>query len=179
VLKVLMAALVAAAIAVPAAAAKNPHDQTGPSAPVTTIVSGPTPDVGRSAPAGGLTAVAPAGVAATTADCGACIVSCWSGLTRTGPTDWTGHVYIYQHLNWCGNGAQVTQASVWQSYDQYGWYHLDSTYGPWWSGGCVGCGSIRASGYILWSWTSALISFNGGGTTWLNSTMTAWGGISV
>ena len=162
---------------VPAAAAKNPHDQTEPSPSVTTVISPPTKVAPGDLPAG--SPIAPAATAATAAGgCGACINTCWSSTVRSGPGDWSGHVYIYQHLGWCGNGAQITAAGVSQTYDQAGWYQLQSAYGPWWSGGCVGCGSISASGYILWNWTAQLIGVSHSGTTNLTSTMTAYGGLS-
>lgn len=176
--KVLMAIVLAALAAAPAASAKNPHDQTEPSPSVTTVVSGPTPIARSAIPAGGLSAGSATTDAATaTSSCGACIVTCWGATTRSGPSDWSGHVYIYQHLYWCGNGAQITYGSVWQSYDQSGWYTLTDEYGPWWSGGCVGCSSLRASGYILWNWSSPLIGFTSSGSSHLDSTMYAYGGL--
>lgn len=176
--KILVALLLASALAAaPAASARNPHDQTQPSPSVTTLVDPPTPIAPWAIPDIGLTAGSISSGTTSAADCGACINTCWAATTRSGPSDWSGYVFIFQHLYFCGNGAQITYASVWQSYDQSGWYHLDSAYGPWWSGGCVGCGSIRASGYILWSWASALIGFNGGGSSPLNSTMYAYGSV--
>ena len=86
-----------------------------------------------------------------------------------------GHVFIYQHLYWCGNGVRVTYGSAWQSYSQSGSYRLDQTYGPWWSGGCIGCSSLRASGYILWTWNAPLISIPQSGTSHLDTTMYAYG----
>jgi hypothetical protein len=178
------AAIVASAL-VPAAAASaasagNPHAQTQPSASVTTLVSGPTPIKpsaipaapnadGTSLKAGTAVAAAPAG------DCGACIQTCWGATTRSGPSDWSGSVFIYQHLYWCGNGIRVTYGSAWQSYSQSGSYRLDQTYGPWWSGGCIGCSSLRASGYILWNWNAPLISIPQSGTSHLDTTMYAYG----
>jgi len=179
-----LAALIAAVALVPAAAASaaaagNPHDQTQPSASVTTLVSGPTPIKAKDIPdapnglkAGKATASALAG------DCGACLAYCWGATTRSGPSDWSGSVFIYQHLYWCGNGAKVTYGSAWQSYSQSGSYRLDQTYGPWWSGGCIGCSSLRASGYILWDWRTPLVSVHSSGTSWLNTTVWAWGGVS-
>lgn len=175
--KVLIALVIALAVA-PAASAKNPHDQTEPSPSTTTIVQGPTVIPQSAVPSGGLAAPTAGGAVPASSSCGACIATCWSSTTRSGPSDYSGHVYIYQHLSWCGNGAQITNASVWQSYDQYGWYSLSNTYGPWWSGGCVGCPSIRASGYILWDWSSPLIGFHQSGTSHLDSVMYAYGGLS-
>lgn len=174
---------VVAAVAVPAASAGNPHDQRSPSASVTTIVSGPTPVKPSAVPpatgagiAEGTTTNAPAAAAA---GCGACLNTCWTATTRSGPSDWSGAVFIYQHLYWCGNGAQVTYGSVYQTYWQSGWYRVDTAYGPWWSGGCIGCGSLRASGYILWDWNTPLIGLPSTGTSHLDSTVYAWGGLST
>ena len=187
-----LAALAATCLlAGPAAAAKPtppPQAELAPAPSATTVVEAPTPisplDVrggGVGAlpgnPAGGGPFVGPIGT--RTADCGACIVQCWGAETRGGSGDWSGHAYIYQHLNWCGNGAQVTYASAWQSYDQAGWYQITSAYGPWWSDGCIGCGSIRASGYILWSWSTPFVSIHHYDTSWLNTTVYAWGGVSA
>ncbi|HEX3225629.1 MAG TPA: hypothetical protein VHQ89_05995 [Gaiellaceae bacterium] len=167
------------AAAASAAAAGNPHDQTQPSASVTTLVSGPTPIKAKDIPdaPGGLKA-GKAGASALAGDCGACLVYCWGATTRSGPSDWSGSVFIYQHLYWCGNGAKVTYGSAWQSYSQSGSYRLDQTYGPWWSGGCIGCSSLRASGYILWNWNAPLISIPQSGTSHLDTTMYAWGVLS-
>jgi hypothetical protein len=172
-----LGAALAAAVAVPAASAGNPHDQAQPSPSVTTLVSGPTPvrhgeQPPPDASGEGVTA---GNAAATSGGCGACITTCWSATTRSGPSDWSGSVFIYQHLYWCGNGAAVSYASAWQSYSQSGSYRLDSTYGPWWSGGCIGCYTIRASGYILWSWSAPLVSIPTSGTSHLDSTMYAYG----
>jgi len=180
-----LAAVIAASALVPAAAASaasagNPHAQTQPSASVTTLVSGPTPIKPSAIPvaptADGPALNAGTAIAATPAgDCGACIQTCWGATTRSGPSDWSGSVFIYQHLYWCGNGIRVTYGSAWQSYSQNGSYRLDSTYGPWWSGGCIGCASLRASGYILWNWSPPLISIPQSGTSHLDTTMYAYG----
>jgi hypothetical protein len=170
--------LAAALALVPAASARNPHDQTEPSPSVTVVVDGPT-KVGSNAnavPAGG--PVAPAATAAASpADCGACITSCWNATVRSGPSDWSGHVYIIHSLGWCGNGAWITAAGMSQRYEQAGWYQLSGTYGPWWSGGCIGCSSISAYGYITWNWSMQLTGISHSGTTVLNPTMYAWGGL--
>jgi hypothetical protein len=115
---------------------------------------------------------------ARTRDCGACINSCWAGTTRTGPSDWSGHAWIYHHFTWCGNGAWITYGSAWQSIDQYGWYTIDGQWGPWWSGGCLGCSNLQVQGYITWHNTIPLIGFNQSGTTWLTTTLWAWGSIN-
>jgi hypothetical protein len=172
-----LGAALAAAIAVPAASAGNPHDQTQPSPSETTLVSGPTP-VKQAPPKDASSPGIAAGTAGATSPsggCGACITTCWSATTRSGPSDWSGSVFIYQHLYWCGNGAWVSYASAWQSYSQSGSYKIDGTYGPWWSGGCIGCYTIRASGYILWTWSAPLISIPSSGTSHLDSTMYAYG----
>jgi hypothetical protein len=164
---------------VPAASAGNPHDQTEPSPSVTTLVSGPTPiKHGGPPPAANGDSIAPAGVSAAAGGCGACLVTCWTATSRSGPSDWSGSVFIYQHFTWCGNGAVLTYGAVSQSYSQSGSYRLDSTYGPWWSAGCNGCPSARASGYILWNWAAPLVSLPMSGTSHLDSTITAWGGFS-
>src|SRR4051794_15455385 len=173
--KVLFMILLAFAV-VPVAAAKNPHDQTEPSPSTTTVVSGPSKVQPGDLPLG--PTHAPVGAATATASCGACINTCWSATVRAGSGDWSGHVFRYQHLGWCGNGAQITAAGVSQTYDQSGWYQLQGGYGPWWSGGCVGCDSIAASGYILWSWTAQLIGVSHSGTSSVTSTMRAYGGLS-
>jgi hypothetical protein len=182
----LLATLAAALVASPAFAGngngsgqdkKTPPTPSGESQP--TLVSGPTPidpaSVPSEAPAG---AVALEGTIPTTTSCGACVNTCWSATARSGPSDWSGHVYIYQHLTWCGNGAAITYGSAWQSYDQSGWYTLSSTYGPWFSGGCVGCYTLRVSGYILWGWHSALVNVSHSGSSHLDSTMYAYGGLT-
>jgi hypothetical protein len=185
----LVATVAAALVASPAFAANgnggngNGQDkkaQAAPSESQTTLVSGPTQIDPASIPSGAADGAVVAGAAAlpTTASCGACIVTCWYATSRSGPNDWSGHVYIYQHLTWCGNGATVTYGSVWQSYDQSGWYTLSSAYGPWWSGGCIGCYTLRASGYILWQWHSALVSVAHSGSSHLDSTMYAYGGLT-
>lgn len=176
--KVLLVLVAALALA-PAAAAKNPHDQTEPSPSVPTIVAAPT-RVAPSDVSGGPTAIAAAGTAApASSGCGACLTQCWGAVARSGPSDWSGHVYIYQHIDWCGNGSQVTSASVWQTYEQSGWYQLQSAYGPWYSGGCAGCASLSASGYILWNWTMQLTGIQHSGTTSLTTTVYAYGGVSA
>ena len=114
------------------------------------------------------------GGAATTADCGACIVSCWGATWRGGFNDLSGHAYIYQHDTWCGNGAAVTYAQASQTYDQSGWFSISGTYGPWWSGGCTGCSYIMASGYMTWAEYVPHL-FTSTGTTWLNVAMYAYG----
>jgi hypothetical protein len=172
----IVASAVVAVAAASAAAAGNPHDQTQPSASVTTLVSGPTPIKAKDIPdAPGALKTAATGAAAIAGDCGACIQTCWGATTRSGPSDWSGSVFIYQHLYWCGNGVRVTYGSAWQSYSQSGSYRLDQTYGPWWSGGCIGCSSLRASGYILWNWSAPLISIPQSGTSHLDTTMYAYG----
>lgn len=110
----------------------------------------------------------------TSADCGACIVSCWGATWRGGFDDLSGHAYLYQHDTWCGNGAAVTYAQVSQTYDQSGWFSISSTNGPWWSGGCIGCGYIMASGYMMWA-ESIPHLFTSTGTTWVNVGMYAYG----
>lgn len=177
--KVLLILVLALAV-VPAASARNPHDQTEPSPSVPAIVSPPT-RAAPSAVSGGLTtAIATNGAASpASSSCGACITQCWGATARSGPGDWTGHVYIYQHINWCGNGAQVTSASVSQTYEQAGWYQLQAEFGPWWSGGCAGCASLSASGYILWNWTMQLTGISHSGTTNLTTTVYAYGGVSA
>jgi hypothetical protein len=182
-----LGALALAAFATPAALAGNGngngggHGSPAPGPPETTIVSGPTrlaPEDYPAAAEGAAGAAVGAGPASA-GDCGACIVTCWTATARSGSWDWSGHVYIFQHLLWCGNGAVVSYGSVSQSYEQSGWYILTGEYGPWWSSGCIGCGSLRASGYILWNWSAPLIGLNHSGTSWLNSTMYAYGGLSV
>jgi hypothetical protein len=172
-------ALAAALVPAAAASAGNPHAQTQPSASVTTLVSGPTPIKASAIPdgpgAGSMLTAGAAGTAVTAGDCGACLVYCWGATTRSGPSDWSGSVFIYQHLYWCGNGVRVTYGSAWQSYSQSGSYRIDQTYGPWWSGGCIGCATLRASGYILWSWNAPLVSIPQSGTTHLDTTMYAYG----
>jgi hypothetical protein len=174
----LLLALVVALLAAPAASAANGTGQdfqaTGPP-PATseTLVDGPTP---AALPPGVAKRQLPIG--SVTASCGACINTCWTGTARAGQSDWSGHVYIYQHLYWCGNGAVVTYASVWQSYEQDGWYRLDSTGGPWWSGGGIGQAYQRVSGNVLWEWYTPLVNFHTTGTSSLDSTMWAYGAVS-
>jgi hypothetical protein len=111
--------------------------------------------------------------------CGACLNTCWSVTGRNGPSDWSGHAYIYTHVNWCGNGAQVTYAAAWPTYDQSGWFRIGSTYGPWFSGGCIGCGSLQTSAYMLWTESIPVLGIDHNGTTWLKLNLTAWGGSSA
>lgn len=189
--KVLFAMLLAALVGVPAATAAPP-DRTAPDpaaapAAVPALVQAPQqisvlqlPDVKRTGgieigTRPGAATHGGAGGGATPLDCGACITTCWSVVGRNGPSDWSGHAYIYNHLSWCGNGAQVTYATTWQTYDQYGWYHVGTTYGPWWSGGCIGCGSISSSGYMFWTESIPLIGMSHNGTTWLTVNAYAYG----
>ena len=181
----LIATLAAALVASPAFAgngngqdkkAPSPSDDSQP-----TLVSGPTPVDPDSVSAGAAATgavVAHTGTLPTANGCGACINTCWYATSRSGPGDWSGHVYIYQHLTWCGNGAAITYGSAWQSYDQYGWYTLSSAYGPWFSGGCLGCYTLRVSGYILWGWHSALVNISHSGSSHLDSTMYAYGALT-
>ena len=174
---VLLAILVPAAAAAPTPA---PQQQTQPSPSVTSVVSGPTrvkPDTIAGLPGTNVATVG--GMSTVTGSCGACINSCWSMTTRSGPSDISGSVYIYQHLYWCGNGAIITYGAVSQSYSQSGSYHLDGAYGPWWSGGCLGCSRLRASGYILWSWSAPLVSIPNTGTSHLDTTVYAFGDFST
>ena len=183
----LVAALVA--VAVPSANAgvtpgPNPAQPTPaqPSPSVTSVVSGPTrlkPGSIVTMPGTNVAVGSSAAAAAPTGSCGACINSCWGMTTRSGPSDISGSVFIYQHLTWCGNGAVVTYGAVSQSYSQSGSYHLDSTYGPVWSGGCIGCAKLRASGYILWSWNAPLVSIPNSGTSHLDTTVYAFGDYST
>ncbi|MES1246686.1 MAG: hypothetical protein ABUS54_03310 [Actinomycetota bacterium] len=177
--KVLFMVLLAL-VAVPAAsAAGGPRNQTGPSPSVATVVSGPTRILPGSV-TGTITAGSAAGAAApAVSGCGVCLTQCFGATVRSGPSDASGHVYIYQHLSWCGNGYTISSAGASQSYDQDGWYQLQAGYGPWFSGGCVGCSSISVAGYILWNWTLQLIGITHTGTTNLSSTMYPWGGVSA
>jgi hypothetical protein len=174
--------VLAAVLAAPSALAGNGNGQPDkqalppPAETVTTLVSGPTPVSPADVPGGGTAFKPPAKSYGT--DCGACIVQCWGATTRSGSSDWSGHAYIYQYLVWCGNGAVITYGQASQSYEQAGWYVLSAAYGPWWSGGCIGCSSLRASGYILWDWRTPLVSVHSSGTSWLNTTVWAWGGVS-
>ncbi|HZT45625.1 MAG TPA: hypothetical protein VFA24_05535 [Gaiellaceae bacterium] len=168
------AALAATALAGPAAAAPPAQAQPSPStssllAPPVAVPRGLVPAPGQGSLTAGSLKPAAAG------SCGACLTTCWSATSWSGPSDWSGSVHIYQHISWCGNGAQVTYATVSQSYSQSGSYRLDSAYGPWWSGGCIGCATLRASGYILWSWSPPLISIPQSGTSHLDTTVYAYG----
>ena len=156
--------------------------------PLTTLISGPTPIAASAVPGGGIGSVTsggglkrpgvtPAGTCGA-CSCGACPVTCWGATARNGPGDWSGHVYIYQHLYWCGNGAVVTYATASQTYEQEGWYSLQAAYGPWWGGGGAGSANVTASGYILWNWRTPLVSVSHSGTTYLNSTMWAYGAVT-
>jgi hypothetical protein len=154
---------------------------------VATVVSGPT----RIAPGVAAGTIASAGVSGTegagaagsaspaVSGCGVCLTQCFGATARSGPSDYSGHVYIYQHLSWCGNGYTISSAGASQSYEQDGWYQLQAGYGPSFSGGCVGCSSISVSGYILWNWTLQLVGVTHHGTTNLTSTMYPWGGVSA
>jgi hypothetical protein len=183
----LIGALSAALAASPAVAGNGPgQEKKAPvfaGVPTTSLVSGPTRVAAADIPGGAALASGSAeggaavkGVATTS--CGACILTCWSAVTRSGSADWSGHAWIFQYLYWCGNGAVVTYAQASQSYEQDGWYYINGAYGPWWSGGCTGCSNVRASGYILWDWRTPIISVHTTGTSWLNSTMWAYGGVT-
>jgi len=181
--KALTAVFVAALLAVPAASAGgNPHDQQSPSPSIATVVVAPHVVKPADLPqSGGATAGSPAGAAGVSAaDCGACITTCWVSTTRSGPSDWSGHVFLYHDLYWCGNGAVVTYAWVNQRYDQSGWYAMTFHDGAYFSAGCAGsCSSTTASGYILWSWSAPTGWFNSNGSSHLNTTVYAWGAIST
>jgi hypothetical protein len=191
--KVLFTILFAALVAVPAATAAPPTEPTPEqaAAPVATptIVEAAhaisvleLPDLKR---LGGVELGTRPGVTKRNGggvdplSCGACINTCWSVVGRNGPSDWSGHAYIYDHVSWCGNGAQVTYSSAWQSYDQSGWFRIGNTYGPWNSGGCLGCASLRWSGYMLWSESIPVLGIEHNGTTWLNIYLTAYGASSA
>jgi hypothetical protein len=179
----LLIATLAAALAAPSALAGNGpgQEKKAPSRPgetVPTLVSGPTPIARAEIPDGGIATAAVSKDGLLSPNCGACIPTCWSAVTRAGSADWSGHAYIFQHLYWCGNGAVVTYATVWQSYEQDGWYYINGAYGPWWSGGCAGCSNVGASGYILWDWRTPIISVHTTGTSYLDTTVWAWGGVS-
>jgi hypothetical protein len=179
---VVASAVVALSAGAVPAWAGNPHDQTQPSPSVSSIVSPPTVVKQADAPkpvAGAITAGGAAGAATASGGCGVCLTQCWDATSRSGPSDWSGSVFIYQHLHWCGNGYVVSYATVWQSYSQSGSYRLDSAYGPWWSGGCIGCYTLRTSGYILWSWSAPLVSLPSSGTSHLDSTMYAYGIVTL
>ena len=188
--KVLFTILLAAVVAVPAASAKPSEPAPEPATPAVApvLVEAPhaisvleLPDVGRTGgiETGTRPGTAKHGGAAGTVDplsCGACITTCWGVTGRNGPSDWSGHAYIYDHLNWCGNGAVVTYATSWQSYDQQGFFHIGSTYGPWWSGGGAGSSYVRSTGYMLWTEDIPIIGLAHNGTTWLSVTGYAYGG---
>src|SRR3989442_1170848 len=94
----LLAALVAALVVATAALAGN-GDGGGQGKkalppggdPVTTLVRGPTPIAPSDVPEGGIGSITSGGAvgtgAATTPACGACIVTCWAGTARNGPSD--------------------------------------------------------------------------------------------
>lgn len=183
--KVLFTAVLAALVAVPAAVAA-PGDSAAPvDAVVQVEATHPVsllqlPDAKKS---GGVeigvrpSHTGPKGGASADASCGTCIVDCWGATWRVGPSDLSGHAYIYQHDYWCGNGSWVTYAQSSQTYDQSGWFQIGSTYGPWWSGGCIGCSYISASGYMTWSETIPNV-FTNTGTSWLTVAMYAYGSSS-
>jgi hypothetical protein len=178
-LLVLVAALFAAPAASAASGGGSGQDfQASPLPAVATtqpaLVDGPTP---AALPPGLPKLQVPIG-SVSAAGCGACITTCWTGTARGGAGDWSGHVYIFQHLYWCGNGAVVTYASAWQSYEQAGWYRLSSTGGPWWTGGGIGQAYQRVSGNVLWEWSTPLVNFHSTGTSNLDSTMWAYGAVS-
>ena len=183
-----LASLVGALVAATSAFAGNgnggPDKKALPplGAPLTTLVSGPTPVAPSDVPEGGIGSIAGVGAGkaptATKADCGACMLTCWAATARNGPGDWSGHMYIYQHVYWCGNGAVITYGAASQSYDQAGWYTLSNAYGPWWSGGGVGSSNLSVGGYILWNWHTAFINISHSGTTSLDTTLWAYGGVS-
>jgi hypothetical protein len=175
----LLASLLAALVAATSALAAPPAGDalpTGEDLPA--LVSGPTRIAPSEVPGLGAGPVRGAGAAKGTAGFGGYLITCWAGTARSGSSDWSGHVYIYQHLYWCGNGAVVTYATASQTYEQAGWYTLTNYFGPWWSGGCAGCAYQRVSGYILWNWHTALVNISHSGTTNLDTTMWASGGVT-
>jgi hypothetical protein len=186
---ILLATLVAALVALPAAAAKPPT-KPAPDPSATPAIVEPAhpisvlelPDVART---GGVEfgtkpgATKQGGGGVDPLSCGACIVTCWGVTGRNGPSDWSGHAYIYTHVDWCGNGAQLTYGTAWSSYDQSGWFRIGNTYGPWWSSGCVTCSSATATGYMLWTESIPVIGVDHNGTTWLNVHVNAYGGSSA
>jgi hypothetical protein len=170
------AATAAAALVVVPAGLAAPAPALGPGADVTTIVAPPTPISPLLIPG----AKGPlAGANVQPADCGACIVTCWGVSTRSGISDGSGHAWIWHHIVWCGNGAVITYAVPSQSLDQSGWYTIGQSSGPSWTAGCVGCSTIRASGWMLWNWSAPLISLHHSGTSHLDTTVTAWGSAST
>jgi hypothetical protein len=187
----LLVSLVLALALAPAAGAAPPDrtapDPAQPPAEAPTLVEAPhaisilqLPDVKHGGAESGMRPAASTGKhgggAVDPLDCGACIVTCWSATGRNGPSDWSGHAYLYNHVSWCGNGSRITYSSSWQSYDQSGWFRVDGGYGPWQSGGCAGCASIAWSGYMTWTESIPLIGLSHNGTTWLTVTLYAWGG---
>lgn len=174
---ILFACLAAALAASPALAGNGQEKKAQPVPIAPGLVEGPmrtTP--GTPVPAGA--AAAPDGGMSTAGDCGACLTSCWSAVARAGSADWSGHVYIFQHLSWCGNGARITSASAWQSFEQVGWYKINGTAGPYWVGGCVGCANATIFGAVYWDWSSPLINIHSAGTSNLSSTMWAYGAVT-
>ena len=163
----------------------NPHYQTGPSAAVTEIISklqvdrSQVPGLGRPPQAGEQTLALAQTDATTASDCGACIEQCWYALARTGPSDWSGHAWLYQAVWWCGNGAWITYGAAGQSIDQAGWYRIDGQYGPWFSAGGLGQYALSVTGYMTWIWTSPFIGWSHSDTNWITTTVYAYGGASV
>ena len=174
----LLASFLAALVAATSALAAPPAGEALPAGDGPALVSGPTQIAPSEVPGLGVGPVRGAGAVKGTAGFGGAVVNCWAGTARSGSSDWSGHIYIYQHLYWCGNGVVVTYATASQTYEQAGWYTLTNYFGPWWSGGCAGCAYQRVSGYILWNWRTALINVSHSGTTNLDTTMWAYGGVT-
>jgi hypothetical protein len=188
-----LAVLAAAGASAGATAAANPHDAPQLPGPMPTFQDQHSPGGVRAisvlqVPKGGLgtwsgDAVnnhgAGGGVSAD-ADCGACITTCWyASGAYSGPSDWSGYARLNGWLSWCGNGSWVTYAAGGEYPTSSGWYSISYHNGAWWSGGCIGCGSIQMQDYMIWSWTAPLWGFVNSGTTWLTQTGYAWGGYST
>lgn len=170
---IIVIAVTAASLAVAGAAQAKPPAQPEPThATTTTVVSGPTPVSPLTVPGGGLGA---AGCAYQ------CFVECWTGQTRSGVSDWSGWALVKQSVEWCGDGYNLTYTSGSQDYDQGGFYHITSTAFLGWTGGCWGCGSRTLSGYIFWDWNPPpwMWLYSQSGTSHLDTTVYAWGGIST
>jgi hypothetical protein len=162
----------------------NPHEQSEPTPAVTEILSkvrvdpAQVPGLGRPLRDGEQRInLTPAPI--TAADCGACIEQCWYVMSRSGSSDWSGHAWIYQQVYWCGNGAWITSGSYGQWIDQSGWYEVTGQYGPWQVGGGVGAYDLTVAGYITWNWRSPFIGYNHSDTSWLHTTVYAYGGANA
>jgi hypothetical protein len=78
---------------------------------------------------------------------------CWRGYVENGQSTATGYYFLHFNPLWCGNGWSVTYTDpswFYQTCD--GWYSCDGRSGPYYTDGCIGCGSISYRAYGQFTW---------------------------